>query len=420
MPSAAFQGISRCYKGLQGAESIQTRNLTHASIHAAPAISRQPDPGWRLQSAPPQLAGASSHPDPKGDPSWQDDPPLIQPSDSSPFRSVHPLILVKTTPSVQLPHSLPCREQCPFVHTNVLQSPLPPHTHTPGWNPPALHLGASSILHPPNALKAPSAAPNTLLLPDPPTVHWGSCSLILSSLSLVLPRQRRPQPGTPFPLNFNSGCKWSDAWSLVSGGPPSQPQGSSQQPSAEKAWRPGTRPSSLSQLCNGERTGEGASLRQSRRGARPADKLQKWPPSTPRPHPHEGLTCVGTDSRSHAGDGVPGALRPQLSAGCARLPGSQSLGSTGLAKESRGLRAGVPEPPGSAAAISSLRPSVGIRGGLLREIPPPPGLTAAHSHLGGEREDHHRAGGPSPDKVAPTSTLPIPKSSCCHCESKWA
>ncbi|KAL0608972.1 hypothetical protein AAY473_021258 [Plecturocebus cupreus] len=53
-----------------------------------------------------------------------------------------------------------------------------------------------------------------------------------------------------------------------------------------------------------------------------------------------GLTCVGTVSRSCAGEEVPGALRPQLSADCVRPPGSQTLGSTGLAAGSRGLRAG--------------------------------------------------------------------------------
>lgn len=54
-------------------------------------------------------------------------------------------------------------------------------------------------------------------------------------------------------------------------------------------------------------------------------------------------------------------------------PGSQTLGSTGLAPGSRGLRAGVPELPGSAVAISRLRHSLGIRGGLLWEISPSPG-----------------------------------------------
>ena len=86
------------------------------------------------------------------------------------------------------------------------------------------------------------------------------------------------------------------------------------------------------------------------------------------------LTCVGSVSQSRAGEGVPGALRLQLSVGCAGPPGSQSLGSTELAKGSRGLRAGVPKLPGSAAAISGLKPGPGIRDGLLWEISPSHGL----------------------------------------------
>lgn len=72
---------------------------------------------------------------------------------------------------------------------------------------------------------------------------------------------------------------------------------------------------------------------------------------------------MDTVSQSRAGDEVPGALRPQLSEGSARLPDSQSLGST---VGSRGLRIGVPKLPASEAAISSLSEAQpGIRGGLL-------------------------------------------------------
>lgn len=79
--------------------------------------------------------------------------------------------------------------------------------------------------------------------------------------------------------------------------------------------------------------------------------------------PTQSLTCVDTVSQSRAGDEVPGALRPQLSEGSARLPDSQSLGST---VGSRGLRIGVPKLPASEAAISSLSEAQpGIRGGLL-------------------------------------------------------
>lgn len=75
---------------------------------------------------------------------------------------------------------------------------------------------------------------------------------------------------------------------------------------------------------------------------------------------------MDTVSQSRAGDEVPGALRPQLSEDSARLPESQSLGSTGLAVGSRGLRAGMPKLPASGAAISSLSEAQpGIRGGLL-------------------------------------------------------
>lgn len=82
--------------------------------------------------------------------------------------------------------------------------------------------------------------------------------------------------------------------------------------------------------------------------------------------PTQSLTCVGTVSQSRAGDEVPGALRPQLSEDSAKLPDSQSLGSIGLAVGSQGLRAGVPELPGSEAAIFSLSEAQpGIRGGLL-------------------------------------------------------
>lgn len=95
---------------------------------------------------------------------------------------------------------------------------------------------------------------------------------------------------------------------------------------------------------------------------------------TPLHLPHEksfllltqSLTCADTVSQGRAGEEVPGALRPQLSEGSVRLPGSQSLGSTGLAVGNRGLRAGVPELPGSAAAISRLgEAQPGIRDGLL-------------------------------------------------------
>lgn len=79
--------------------------------------------------------------------------------------------------------------------------------------------------------------------------------------------------------------------------------------------------------------------------------------------PPQSLTCVDTVSQSRAGDEVPGALRPQLSEDSARLPDSQSLGSTA---GSRGLRTGVPKLPASEAAISSpSEAQAGIRGGLL-------------------------------------------------------
>lgn len=79
--------------------------------------------------------------------------------------------------------------------------------------------------------------------------------------------------------------------------------------------------------------------------------------------PTQSLTCVDTASQSRAGDEVPGALRPQLSEGGARLPDSQSLGSTA---GSRGLRTGVPKLPASEAAISGpSEAQPGIRGGLL-------------------------------------------------------
>lgn len=107
--------------------------------------------------------------------------------------------------------------------------------------------------------------------------------------------------------------------------------------------------------------------------------------------PTGGLTCAGTISQSCAGDRVLGALRPQLSAGCARPPGSQSLGSTGLAEGRQGLQAGVPELPGSVAAIPGLRPSPRIRGGLLCEISPSPG--APHCSFPSGRRQKGSPGG---------------------------
>lgn len=203
---------------------------------------------------------------------------------------------------------------------------------------------------------------------------------------------RSPLPAHPFRL-ISRRLLWPErsntrCWFLQGSVPESPPPtpGAFQRPAAQ-ALRPAGQPcpppifltQTLEQRgCTPRECGEPDS----------SDKLR-----LSRPCPCQGLTCVGIASRSQAGDGVPGALRAQPSAGSARPPGSQSRGSTGLAKGSRALRAGVPELPGSAPAISSLRPGLGIRGGLLRDIPPALGLMAAPSHLGGGREITEQSGG---------------------------
>lgn len=370
------------------------RKLTLASFHAAPTISRQPGTGWRLQSAsscsqqvlPPALSLRVTLP---GRATLLSSSPRI------------PVLSDRSTPwfwsklHPQLSRLIPC----PAENNALLSTQMPccavpsassyPH---PGWNPgaalPPWRLLYSQSSKFSQSSKHPALCSfRTLLL--------GWCSLALHippSWSLFLCRQRQPQAGTPLPLNFMSAPlapRVVTSVGFCARAPSPNPKG----PASTRQPKPGGlvfTPPPFSHLYNGERRGEGATTQETGGEHSPPDKLQKWLSSIPQPHPHpyQGLTCVGTVSQSRAGVGVPGALRPQLSAGCARPPGSQSLGSAGLAKESRGLRAGVPELPGSAAAISSLRPSLGIRGGLRWEISPSLGLTAAPSHLGGDREDH--------------------------------